>query len=322
MKTRLFAVMVAVFVQGSVASAQDYSIRTDFRANLRDAPGLTGNIVETVPSGTVLQVVGAFNRWLQINRNGNDVWMADWVNYTRVANGGQTQSQIDNCCFVDRQCNSDEEWTSGFWAFQNNQCNAPLQSRPDTSSQPASTDQSQIDNCCFLDWQCNSDEEWARGYSAFQINHCDVPEGLIIEGSEEFLSQMKEALNLLKNRAPAWYAYVIDGLDKIQLVLEGNRPFARVRERTWIVPSGYFVFRFSGERAVVFQACGMVHEACHVHRYEAGLITGGLEGESACLQAQIEAMEAIDPLDRLGYVSGFRNLLENINNPVYQWWTE
>ena len=129
MKSRLLlAVMTALFVLCNVALAQEYSIRTNGRINLRDAPGLTGNIVETVPSGTVLQVVGEFNRWLQINRNGNEVWMADWVSFSR-SDQTQTQpltSQIDNCCFVDRQCNSDAEWTSGYRAFQNNQCPAPF----------------------------------------------------------------------------------------------------------------------------------------------------------------------------------------------------
>lgn len=42
----------------------------------------------------------------------------------------QQQSDIDNCCYVDRQCDTDEEWVSGFWAFQrNNQCAAPSQQR-------------------------------------------------------------------------------------------------------------------------------------------------------------------------------------------------
>ena len=321
MKATLFAVMTALFVLCNVALAQEYFIRTNGRINLRDAPGLTGDIVETVPSGTVLQVVGEFNRWLQINRNGNEVWMADWVSYTR---SDQTQSQpqssqIDNCCFVDRQCNSDAEWTSGYWAFQNNQCNAPLQSRPEISSQPASTDQSQIDNCCYLDWQCNTDQEWAKGYAAYQIDHCDVPEGLLIEGPADFLSLMKAAINVLRDRAPAWYAYAIDNLDKIRLIPEGNRSSVRSRSRTWTV-SHSRAFSSSGERAVIWQAGSMVHEACHVHRSKAGLITGGQEGETACLRVQIEAVAALDPGDRLGFVSSMRHVLANIHKPEYQWW--
>ena len=156
MKAASLAVLLSVFVLCSVASAQDYQIRTDANVNLRATYSLKGEIVEAVPAGTILQVVGMFNRWLKINRNGSDVWLADWVSFSRVADGGQTQSQIDNCCFVDRQCHSDADWTSGYWAFQNNQCAAPLQSRLQISSQPANSSTGTSDNCCFLDWQCNS----------------------------------------------------------------------------------------------------------------------------------------------------------------------
>ncbi len=103
--------------------------------------------------------------------------MADWVGYTSVENSDQpqSQSQTDNCCFVDRQCSTDEEWTSGYWAFQNNQCSAPSQSQQQTSSQPAISSPAQIDNCCFVNRQCNTDAEWTYGYFAFQNNHCQAP---------------------------------------------------------------------------------------------------------------------------------------------------
>lgn len=322
MKARILAVLMAVFVQGSVALAQDYSIRTNARVNLRDSYSLEGDIVETVPAGAILQVVGTFNRWLRINRNGNELWLADWVNFTRVDNGGQIQarsnaSQIDNCCFVDRQCNSDEQWTSGYRAFQNNQCPAPSQTRQQNSLQSTGTGASRIDNCCFLGWQCNSDEEWARGHVAFQTNHCDVPAGFIIEGPANFLARVKETLRLLETRAPQWYAYALNGLDKIRLVDEPGVSSIRARTRTWRVAPDRF-FNRTGEGGVISLASSMVHEACHVHRYEAGLQSGGYEGESACLAIQIEATETFDNFGNL--VSGLRWLLENIDDPENQWW--
>ena len=219
MKAASLAVLLSVFVLCSVASAQDYQIRTDARVNLRATYSLEGEIVEAVPAGAILQVVGMFNRWLKINRNGNEVWLADWVGFTRVADGAQTQSQVDNCCFVDRQCTVDAEWTSGYWAFQNNQCAAPLQSRPQISSQPANISTGTIDNCCFLGWQCHSDEDWARGHFAFHINQCKH-RGVEIEGSEAFVLRIEEALDILQNRAPTWYAYSISGLTKIREVPE------------------------------------------------------------------------------------------------------
>ena len=326
MKTRLLAVMLTLFLLCTVASAQEeYQIRTDANVNLRATYSLEGEIVEAVPAGTILQVVGMFNRWLKINRNGNDVWLADWVNFSRVADGSQTQSrtetqtqsQIDNCCFVDRQCHSDAEWTSGYWAFQNNQCAAPLQSRLQISSQPANSSTGTIDNCCFIGWQCNSDEEWARGHFAFHIDHCDVPAGLIIEGPENFLARVKEVLRFLENRSPEWYAYALSGLDKIRLFEEPNVSAIRPRTRTWRVSPNRF-FNRTGESGIISLASAMVHEACHVYRYQSGLKSGGYEGEKACLQVQIEATVTFD--DSGGLVAGLRRVLEYIDDPEYQWW--
>lgn len=84
----------------------------------------------------------------------------------------QQQSDINNCCFVDRQCDSDEEWTSGYWAFQNNQCEMPTDSP--TQSQTRGTASDGNNNCCFLGWQCDSDEKWRSGFYAFQHDQCDA----------------------------------------------------------------------------------------------------------------------------------------------------
>ncbi len=78
-------------------------------------------------------------------------------------------SDIDNCCFVDRQCSTDQQWIDGYWAFQNNQCPAPA------SSQPVSGTPAQVDNCCFVDRQCHSDQDWTNGYWAYQNNQCGAP---------------------------------------------------------------------------------------------------------------------------------------------------
>ncbi len=178
MKLKFFALMTVVYALCTVASAQSYAIRVAFYTNLRAGASLQANIVETVPAGTTLTVVGRDNRWLQINHN-SDVWMADWVRHERVEETAPTQPQtttnIDNCCFVDRQCMTDEEWISGYWALQNGQCNAPTQSQIQSSTETTSTVSSQIDNCCFVDRTCNTDQEWTDGYWAFQNGQCSAP---------------------------------------------------------------------------------------------------------------------------------------------------
>ena len=176
---RLFATTIVAILLCGVVSSQNYSIRVTNNTNLRASFSLESAIIETAPAGTTLQVVGSHSRWLRINRNGNDVWMADWVAYTRVEEGvpsqGQTASDIDNCCFVDRQCSSDQEWTDGYWAYQNGQCPAPAGSQTPTSSQPVSGVPAQIHNCCFVDRQCHTDQDWTDGYWAFQNNQCRAP---------------------------------------------------------------------------------------------------------------------------------------------------
>ncbi|MCY3780025.1 MAG: hypothetical protein OXG78_06935 [Chloroflexi bacterium] len=184
MKVKMLVVLMIVYVLQAVTAAQDYQIQVTFNTNLRASNSLTSRIVETAPGGAILHVVGEHGRWLQIDHNGNQVWMARWVRHSRFGSVRQpvslTQAQIDNCCFVDRQCNSDQEWTDGYWAFQNGRCAAPAQTQPQvqpgTQPQPSTPTgrdiPDDIDNCCNLDRECHTDEEWAAGWAAFQNHEC------------------------------------------------------------------------------------------------------------------------------------------------------
>ena len=182
MKAHFFAAMTAVFMLCSAAMAQDYHIRTDHHTNLRASYSLSARIVETAAPGTALHVIGRNNRWLQINRNGIEVWMAEWVGHTRIDTGGQTSSQtgttakIDNCCFVDRQCNSDREWTDGYWAFQNGQCAAPAQSQSgDLYADSGYQQRVKLTTAVTLIGNAIADQEWIHGYWAYQSNQCAAP---------------------------------------------------------------------------------------------------------------------------------------------------
>ena len=183
MKTKLLLTTIALFFLGSFASAQGYDIRTTSRNNLRAAPSLDGTFLETVPAGTVLHVVGRLNRWLKISRNGNEVWMADWIGYSRIEGSAgaaplpasNVPAQVDNCCFVDRQCATDADWTEGWHAFQNGQCAAPAPVQPQTPTQPVSNVPANVDNCCFVDRQCLTPADWENGYYAFRDGQCAAP---------------------------------------------------------------------------------------------------------------------------------------------------
>ncbi|MDE2819972.1 MAG: hypothetical protein OXN94_16660 [Chloroflexota bacterium] len=86
-----------------------------------------------------------------------------------------TAQDIDNCCFVDRQCSSDQEWTDGYQAFQDNQCPVPGQTVAPAPSQPTGGAPAQIDNCCFVDRQCHSEQDWINGWQAYQHGQCHAP---------------------------------------------------------------------------------------------------------------------------------------------------
>ncbi len=239
-----------------------------------------------------------------------------------------TVSGTDNCCFVDRQCSTDQEWTDGYWAFQHNQCPGSAPSQTVASSQPIGAVPAQIDNCCFVDRQCHSDQDWTDGYWAFQNNQCSAPgqsvlsvdqadnvrRALRIDGSVRFIARVNAGLDLLKSRAPHWYVYTVTGYNWIL-----ERPAGVIVSHPTDVHVWVFTpdFPFMGD--LIWFAGILVHEACHMHQQRVSLEwASGLRGERECLTLEIEALEDCCP----GYPSlpGKRHRLANIDKPEYQWW--
>ncbi len=184
-------------------------------------------------------------------------------------------AQIDNCCFVDRQCSSDQDWTNGYWAFQNGQCHVPAQPQPQTSAAPVGNVPAQIDNCCGIDRQCSSDQEWTNGYWAFQNGQCAAPAQPQpqtstapvprIEGSSRLVNHITAALKFLKSVAPDWYNYVITGMDSIvevpapgwkfeEVCTEVYDPVRKVTTET-CVRGGCTARAYYRERKVTLESC-------------------------------------------------------------------
>ena len=302
-------------VVANAASAQEFLIRANRGLNLRAKPSLSAEIAGTVSTGVILKVVGASGRWLEINRNGSQAWLANWVNYTRVEDGAAIAPEINNCCFVDRQCATDQEWIAGYWAFQNKQCPAPSRSQPQTRAEASA--QVQIDNCCFVDRECKSDEEWTAGYWAFQHGHCPAPGGVnhsisrsralpSIEGPAAFIRRVKRALDLIYEAAPEWHSFVVNGSDRIiynddlQAVAVAVSPARRIE----ISRSAAFFGSETSWSRMLQLGMILVHESCHIHRSDAGLVSGGKEGESDCIQKEIEFLGAVDPDERSEILTG------------------
>lgn len=329
LRLRFSACLILLLQLGGIVAAQPYSVRVTYNTNLRTSYSLESRVAATVPAGTTLQVVGNFNRWLNISRNGN-FWMADWVPHTRV-DGGAASSDINNCCFVDRQCNSDQEWVNGYWAFQRNECPVGSVSTVETSAQPISSTPAEVDNCCFTGWQCHSNADWDRGYWAYQNNQCSGNQAntstfgssgrhgnIIIEGSESFHSWVNAGLELLRTKAPEWYSYVLGATRKIRELPYGAGAGVFVESGThetawgvdWI-PSDLNIHTIAHE---------MVHEACHIYQYLSSREHSGWRAEKECVQKQLEATQVFDPYDRFGRHGHWRWIIANIEHDRSIWW--
>ena len=303
MKVTRIAILIALCMLVALASAQSYSIRANRGLNLRAEPSRSASIAETIHSGTVLQVVGEFNRWLKIDRNGREVWLANWVNFSRVDDSAPPASPalpaptgpIDNCCYVDRQCSGDQEWMAGWHAFQNGQCAAPPQPQPVTPAQPGSSAPANVDNCCLVDRQCETDADWLSGYWAFQHNQCPAIRRTAaarksfrppVEGSAGFVREVSAALDWLERQAPEWYNYVISGTNLIVEVPVSPDEFASRPNETCTAlarsPGGIILLETCIPLKYLWLGGGafnrrlntaeiLAHEACHLHTYAAGI---------------------------------------------------
>ena len=297
MLRKLLTSAIFLLVAFGAASAQNYHIRVSFNTNIREKPSLQSRIVDTVQSGTTLLVIGQQDRWLRIGPGAREAWMANWVRHTRVE---QAASQVDNCCFVDRQCNTDQEWTAGYWAYQNNQCGAPVDTQtPGTKLE--TTAPAETDNCCFVDRLCTTDKDWSERLLGVHQNgkcpaggaHASTAHARpTIEGPAGFVRGIVDGLNWLERRVPEWYQFVISGSNHIVPTHTYGSSFARLHDATLLIDG-----RAYGSRLILGMV--LVHEACHIHRHRAGLQPGGKIGELACYEKEIEYLNAVDPYRRL-----------------------
>ena len=300
-------------------------------------------------------------------------WPAGSVIRGSTRNQPQQATDIDNCCFVNRQCVTNQDWVQGYHAFQRNECPVGTTSAQPTSPQPVSGAPASIDNCCYAGWQCHTDEEWRKGYHAYQSNQCAGPSqstpapqqipagvdnccqvnqqcrteadwirgweafrdyrcdpagpppesrdvGVEITGNAGFREQMVESLLLMRRRARFWYDYTVRVLNRIVQTFSYEDTYVdTITGIFYLDYDGTYPRGFTREEHLVFTATILVHEACHVHREQAGLQSGGLVGERACTEKQLEAHVAIAPNDPRA--NEHRETLATIHDPSTWWWT-
>lgn len=228
---------------------------------------------------------------------------------------GVAVAQVDNCCHIDRQCSTNQEWADGYFAFQRGQCAAAIQP---AQSAPVASSSAPIDNCCGIDRQCATDEEWTAGYWAFQRDDCPVTappqapvvvsQRPIIEGAEVFVRRVNNALNWLESHAPDWYAYVIAWTDKIGQSSLYGASFARLGERATYVSQSH-AFRGEGRVVDYMILCSTpIHEASHDHA--ARLVMVGWEGEIRAEGKQLDFYWDVDPYGQYEAIDYLKRGLE------------
>ena len=298
--------------------------------NIRASATTSSAVTDSARAGDELAVTdsrrGQTWCWLKVNRG----WMAKTsrVHAQRptgaVASGGsssqtpveQPVSQtVDNCCFVDRQCATDQEWTDGYRAYQNNECPAPQTERQTGTDQSSTSDiipahiPAHIENCCELSNACASNEDWISGYLARQRNQCKHPT-VYIEGDPRFVARVEAALDMLRQRAPSWYDYTINELKHIRQTPEGVLGVFTARRTFDLPPSHTYLWDDADvESAVVWLAGVLVHEACHIYEHKAGSTYSTeflrFREEVICQSIQMDALEVFDPQRRFNdYLQG------------------
>ncbi|MCY3833133.1 MAG: hypothetical protein OXG85_08945 [Chloroflexi bacterium] len=304
MKLKLSAIMLAAISLCAAATAQvDNCCNVNRQCN-NDADWTqgyydfqNGQCAAPAPSGATTQTSASsqidnccFAGW-QCN---ND---QDWVNGYHAYQNGQcaapaptqsgspaqtsASSQTDNCCQAGWQCNSEQDWSNGYYAYRENQCHKT----PEVYG---------AYSCCELGWNCGFDFDFIHAWWWYEHHdgQCSQPlqeivDGVIIEGSAEFIAQHKAAMQMLKNRAPEWHAYTIAIILKIRESRE--KPGYGTLHKSMNLPVWH---------SVAYAAAIIVHETCHVHRSYAYVHTHEYENiaeEPICDQVAIDSLQQFSP---------------------------
>ena len=120
-----------------------------------------------------------------------------------------------------------------------------------------------------------------------------------IEGNSSFVKEIKAALDYLDRESPRWYFYVVKPTRLIKA-----RPSYEGRSLAYGGQDRMDIGLYNVESSLQLAAI-LVHEACHLHQWDAGLRTVNgddekrMKAELECYSLKLEMVRDISPGDPL-----------------------
>ena len=299
------ALAITMILAGAAGAQENYTIRPTYHSNLRTEPSLGAAVFETVIPALPLLVVGESGDWLEIKRFRETVYMANWVPYTVVGHGERLTIESE---FADITCAAEptsERYGNTVIYIFGGLCVVTRIS--DIESLPEAADAD--------DKEASADDE-ASQTSETQVAPTppDLEQDMEMDGLEAVIEQVKTSLLELYEISPAWYAYVADVTDKI-IGFEENpsSPYFKQNAAAYVYPHTRTMYigdyaaleGFGSRERDIGLASLLVHEACHIHQYDAGLTLTYPDREIMCNVAQLKLIDGLRAPEVKGHLNGF-----------------
>lgn len=273
--------------------------------NIRESATTASRVAATARAGDSFAVLssqrGDIWCWLQIDKG----WLAKTSRVSSTQSTGAApqanlpqQPDINNCCFVNRQCESDQQWTDGYFAFQRNECpvSAPVQT---------------------------------QSSSAYA--------GMTIIGPQAVVDRVQQALTMLYERTPHWWDYVTGAFNTIKVISraefdsdyhsceKGHPSHCYLAERIPRILAedalrSCAILGGCGDAIFVELLSSFVTAACELYNLDAGVVAEDWEAYRACIGTRIEAQREIDIHNH--YQGDFHGQYNRISaDPATWYWT-
>ena len=144
-----------------------------------------------------------------------------------------------------------------------------------------------------------------------------LPPPPAITGDDGFIVHTERALAVLREKAPDAYIHITEWIDTIRQVQRGsgmdvvNKTFL-VGESTAHAPG------WPENDQVVWYAGTIAHDSYHSLLYGEESTFAGRDAELACLEFQLEVLEAIEA--NPSFITYIQDIIEGIDDPENQYW--